>query len=191
VRIGCLEVHRFPIRLSELVPELSKADALSWTSLVMKLFSDVLAESVDIENTARLDLLQSKLRALGNRKGKQTDEDTFDVEDDDEVIVQTPFGRGRTLENRTDRHVNLQGGNDFEVVTTVIALDFGATLFRPATAPMKPPPSEKVNSTPGRDLALSGVPFEINGKSSTDGMTHVLSSLFLISHHETLYFSAE
>jgi hypothetical protein len=156
VRISCRELRRFPLRVAEILPELSETEATSWTALILKLFSEIISENVAIQNTARQELVESKQKALVERNGKYSDSVELD---DEEVIVNTTFGRGRLLKKRVDKY----SGVGVKVVVEVeeITLDFGATLYRPATGLVQALSS---SDEPAKPSPLDGVPFEINGE---------------------------
>jgi hypothetical protein len=157
VRISCREIRRFPSRVAEILPELSETEAMSWTSLIVKLFSEILAENVTIQNTARLELVESKQKAIDERNGKYSDSISLD---DEELRMNTPFGRGRMLKKRTDKYVEL----GVEVAMNVMTLDFGATLYRPATGSVQALSSNAQANLSPDPHPLDSVPFEINGE---------------------------
>lgn len=159
VRIACREMHRFPLRIVEVLPTLPEAEARNWTVLVLQLFAEVLSENVVIEDSARRELVDSKQRAIGERKGKQSADSSFDDED---AMVDTPFGSGRIITKRTDDYE--KAGVD--VITEVIKLDFGATLYRPVTGAQQGSTSKKKQAKSSLEAPPrleDGVPFEING----------------------------
>jgi hypothetical protein len=158
VRISCREIRRFPLRVAEILPELSETEATSWTSLILKLFSEIISENVAIQHTARQELVESKQKALDERNGKYSDSVSLD---DEEVIVNTPFGRGRLLKKRTDKDSEVGVGVGVEVEVDEITLDFGATLYRPATGLVQALSS---SDEPAKPSPLDGVPSEIDGE---------------------------
>jgi hypothetical protein len=156
VRISCREIRRFPLRVAEILPELSETEVTSWTSLILKLFSEIISENAAIQNTARQELVKLKQKALVERNGKFSDSVSLD---DEEVIMNTPFGRGRLLKKRTDKYSEV--GVEVVVEVDVITLDSGATLYRPATGLVQALSS---GDEPAKASPLDGVPFEINGE---------------------------
>jgi hypothetical protein len=156
VRISCREIRRFPLRVAEVLPELSETEATSWTSLILKLFIEIISENAASQNNGRQELVELKQKALVERNGKYSDSETLD---DEEVIVNTLFGRGRLLKKRTDKYS--EGGVKVVVDVNVIALDSGATLYRPATELVQDLSS---SDEPAKPFPLDSVPFEINGE---------------------------
>lgn len=142
--------------MAEILPELSETEATRWTSLVLKLFSEIISENAANQNTARQELVELKQKALVERNGKYSDSVSLD---DEEVVVNTLFGRGRLLKKRTDKYSEV--GVKVVVEVDVIALDSGATLYRPATGLVRALSS---SDKPAKPSPLDGVPFEINGE---------------------------
>jgi len=175
VRTSCREVHRFSLRLAEWLPALGKKDAIDWASLALTLYSDLLAQSVDIEDAARHNLLQLKKKAYVDRIQSDSDEedDLGGKEDNDYGAIHTPFGRGRILRMRKDSYPAVGDQAGMELVMNVITLDFGATLFSPASGsaqhladdeiakPINKEPSSEVGQVP--EKAENGIPNEVNG----------------------------
>lgn len=161
VRISCREMQRFPLRAAEVLPSLSESEASCWTSSVLQLFSDVLSENVAIEDGTRQQLVKSKHKAVGQRKGKHPSSASLE---DFEAVVDTPYGRGRVTKSRTDKYPEAKA----EVEMKVVVLDSGATLYRPATESDLSPPitgTQQDEASPvGRVARADGVPFEIDGK---------------------------
>lgn len=145
VRISCRELYRLSSRLflDKALQSMSSNDRDRWTSLLLVLFSDLLAESLDAEIKVRSNLLAMKEKAGLERKDKD-DDCELDFE-----VVKTPFGRGRLV----DRHrKNKYPGA--EIAVDVIELDFGATLFQPVRS---------VNQNPKDSIDLD-IPTEVDGK---------------------------
>jgi len=125
VRTACRELYRLPRRvfLDAEFRELETSDQQAWSSLILSSFSELLAQSVTFEESARRILLELKEKTSFDRKDK---EDADSVGDLDYEVVQTQFGRGRLVNRkRKDRHA---GG--VEIAVNVVELDFG-TLFQP------------------------------------------------------------
>ncbi|KAL7559104.1 hypothetical protein ACA910_017516 [Epithemia clementina (nom. ined.)] len=124
VRVSCREMQRFSTRLAGMFVKMEKADATTWASLVLELFAGVIRENVKIENGVRDGLLSRRREYLGRG---QTDSTRSHLNTQGE-IRNTPFGRGRLLKVR---HEGFDGSG--ELVTNVIKLNFGGTLYLPET----------------------------------------------------------
>ena len=174
VRTSCREFHRFSLRLAEKLGALNKNDAIDWVSLALTLYSELLSQSVEIEDAARHELLQLKNKAYVDRIRSDSDEeDTLGGEDDEDITVDTPYGRGRILMKRKDSYAEVGDETGMKVVMNVIALDFGATLYSPATSTARPLTDREESSQnlnePSSEVGLAsekgenGIPIEVNG----------------------------
>jgi len=164
VRIACREFHRFPLRVLAKLPNLSKEEQPAWASTIFDGVTETLNQLVDIENGIHDELVRMKLAAYGI--SSNDDEDA--VEDDSQsavdVIVYTPFGKGVQVGKRNDTF-KLPSGEYETMVMTVIKLDFGGTLYRPAPGstklhPAPTPPPETPVKKPPRSEPSSVVPKE-------------------------------
>jgi len=138
VRIACLEVNRFSMRLADAIPAMDPSEAINWTSSLLVLFSELIKDSVQKEKMIQRSLTQSKDKELHDRKSGDPLSDSLDHGLDHERAADgsiiTNFGRGTLLHKRLsvlrDAH-----GKEINIVTKVIRLDFGATLFEPVVQP--------------------------------------------------------
>lgn len=155
VRVACREVHRLTSRLSGSAP-MSKAAVASpqvWAPVITTLFSDLIALNVEREETTQTELARSKRRALLKKKEEDSDEDSLDEDEDEDSIV-TPYGRGKLVKRRINHFRRPRTGADLKVVTSVVKLEFGATLFLPVVdGPISPRTS------------VDGIPIEVSGTS--------------------------
>jgi hypothetical protein len=162
VRIVCRELHRLPCRFSEEFSELAKEEIRPWVRLIFDLYSELLAESVETQAASQQDLTELKDTLSLDQKDKEADE--LDRDDEvDEVIVYTPYGRGRLIEKRKDVYPDPSTGTNLEFLMNVVALDFGATLYRPVPGTMTRRPSERqlVQGTEA-NVVDSGIPTEVS-----------------------------
>lgn len=160
VRIACRELYRLPRRafLDNEFRELETSEQQAWASLIMSLFSELLAQSVTFEDSARRILLELKEKTLFDRKEKG---DADSVGDLDYEVVHTQFGRGRLVNRkRKDRYA---GG--VEIAVNVVKLDFG-TLFQPL------PDMKSGRATVGQEDANS-IPSEVDGMCSFNRETAI------------------
>lgn len=132
VRIVCKELYRLSQRMFDKAElnDLGKDDQMIWASLVLNLFTEILAVSVRIEDAARQSLLDLREQASIDRRHLETEEDDFF----DQRLIETPFGRGRVTRVRKDSYHNSADGDTTEVAVNVVGLDFGATLYQPEQA---------------------------------------------------------
>lgn len=156
VRIACREFHRLPCRIGEALTGLEDEDRVLWSTTILDSFSNLISESVNKESQTEEQLLRLKQKALLDKKAGDSDEDSLDsdkVERDEERIV-TPFGHGMLLGKRQSVFRKGSAGPELTVTTSVIKLDFGATLFLPS-----------VDRDPQSPTTLqNGVPLEVSGK---------------------------
>jgi hypothetical protein len=115
VRIASAELHRLSERLATEYESstLQRDEQAAWSSIMIHLFSDFLAQSLDDEESLRLELLHygmKKSKAISDEK-KNTD-------------VETAFGNGKLVESRKQADTCQQ--------IDVISLEFGGVLYRPA-----------------------------------------------------------
>lgn len=156
--------------------DLAKSDQMKWVSLVLNLFSDVLAVSTQIEDAARHNLLELKEQASIDRKQLETD---IDDESFDQRLIETPFGRGRIVRIRNDCYAAPAGVEGIKVAMNIVELDFGATLYQPIQG--------SLSKTANRDTAQSvsnGIPSEVNGTfASSDTRMPACSIVTNFSSH--------
>lgn len=140
IRIACREVYRLPHRLYHdkefnLLPHEERE---AWTSLLFKLYCDILGCSLNIEDSTKQELLESKEKAFLGKHGNDNNDD-FDDLDKEEIEIDTPYGSGRLIDTvvRSGTHIE------------VIHLHFGATLYRPAAPRLE---------------ANTAIPSEVSGK---------------------------
>jgi hypothetical protein len=165
VRISCRELYRLPRRMFDDVEfsDLAKSDQMIWISLILNLFSDLLAESVEIEDAARQGLIDLKEQASIGRKHLETDNSCLDDDLFDPRSIDTPFGRGRLASVRKDFHPDPAGGVGTELAVNIVELDFGATLYQPAQSSLSQVPSVNLLNVATR------IPSEVN---STYTLSH-------------------
>lgn len=122
VRAACRELHRFPQRVIDAADKLGPDEALSWVSVIWRIFTDLLDHSLTIEQTVQSDLLTYKMIALGI-----ADDSSRGLDPPKKVTskITTPYGRGRLQEQRTVKYE----GQDAEYVVNVVRLGFGGTLY--------------------------------------------------------------
>lgn len=152
VRIACRELYRLPRRvlMDRDFLYLVSSEQQAWSSLFVSSFSDILAQSVDIEEIARRDLLDLKDKSLFDRREKGDADSDGDL---DYEVVQTPFGKGRLVNpKRKDRYPE-----GVEIPVNVVDLDYG-TLFQPL------PNVEERRSSSHEDF--NSIPSEVEGKFS-------------------------
>ncbi|GKY96543.1 hypothetical protein MPSEU_000613900 [Mayamaea pseudoterrestris] len=161
VRISCREIRRCLIRLSSWVQERDNAEASFWASTVLSMFSRVLSRSLETEEATMKYLIRAKTNAMSRGKVEELDQSDQSNTPAAAGRVNTPFGKGTVLETKTaifnhmsnglspkgksespkqrfkirDYFGNQQAieelsGGTF-VTTSVIELDFGATLYQP------------------------------------------------------------
>ena len=129
VRIACRELYRLPHRvlMDREFLDLASSEQQAWSSLFVASFSEILAQSVDMEEIARRELLDLKDKSLFDRREKGDADSDGDL---DYEVVKTPFGRGR-LVNPKRKDVYPEG---VEIPVNVVDLDYG-TLFQPLPNP--------------------------------------------------------
>jgi Domain of unknown function (DUF1981) len=125
VRVSCGEVHRLAYRLCDMVGTLNHRDVVAWASAILELSSDLISDSVDIENMARKKLVRLRQEVEKKRKPEASANEEG-MGKSSLRPMKTPFGEGRVKETRVDRY---QDGIQIEI--NVVDLDFGAVLFSP------------------------------------------------------------
>lgn len=133
VRIACREFHRFPLKLLARLPELEPSESEAWASSVLIGISDTLSQIATVETRLHEELVRSKLKAYGISSEEDNDGEAGEFV---EVIMYTPFGKGRLVNKRSDAY-KVDGGDYVTVMMNVIELDYGATLYRPAPGTTK------------------------------------------------------
>jgi hypothetical protein len=131
VRIACQETWRFPARLAERLDSLPGAAAKLWASDVLAFLSDIIAENAQREKNTHRELLRAKKQALIYRRGIEVDDSEFEDDEDEVEIIETPYGMGEVKEKRTWRARNAQGSSEVRLITNVVKLEFGGTLYQP------------------------------------------------------------
>ena len=145
VRIACRETHRLALRLSNdydysMLPNEEK---VVWSELILNFFADLISESVILEETYRVGLLNLRFGNIGNTMKEEPSNIIQDVVPVENSIVQTPYGRGTKL-NRKLVNVEDEGDGKTHFFMEEIALDFGAKLFRPEFVAISPPKIDTV-----------------------------------------------
>lgn len=132
VRIACGEIGRYPQRLLDARARLKDDDSIGWAVTICKFFANILSKSVSIEQATSEELIKAKLQAYGIRDEDEVPEDhaTMNGNADVEVIVDSPYGKGKLVEKRKDQ-VTSESGSETSLVIDVIDLDSGANLDRP------------------------------------------------------------
>ena len=160
VRIACKEFHRFPLRLLVAIPSLDREDSTSWAASVFDCIADSLLKIVTIETRIHEELVRLKLKAYGIAGDDEEGSDEDDGGSPVEVILYTPYGKGKVVEKRNDMY-KLADGTHVSTLINVIELDFGGTLYRPAAGSTKHhagpsvEPTKKhkaIGNIPGRDF---------------------------------------
>jgi len=162
VRVACCEIGRFPERFLAALPGLSNDDAVEWTATIFTCFSDLLSSSVAIERAIEEELIKAKFQVYGipseeGMAGELPHDDSINGDSDVEVIVYTPYGKGRIVEKRRDRR-EYGKGKFMTLIMNVIKLDSGATLFRPAHGSIKHYEAPKIQEKPAEEQPLAAAP---------------------------------
>ena len=135
IRVACRELHRFPQRLLKAMPALGKDEIAAWSTLFAKDMASTLSSVVVIETGITEELLRLKLESIGI-SGDEEEEEPIDQAEEAKstinTVVETPFGEGRIIEHRTDTFSD-GGGGSIAVMTDVVQLESGATLYRPSS----------------------------------------------------------
>ncbi len=136
IRVACRELHRFSQRLLKAMPALGKDEIAAWSTLFAKDMASTLSSVVVIETGITEELLRLKLESIGISRDDEEEEEPIDKAEEGEstmnTIVETPFGAGKIIEQRTDTYSN-GGGGSIAVTTDVVQLASGATLYRPSS----------------------------------------------------------
>jgi hypothetical protein len=136
IRVACRELYRFPQRLFDAMSVLGEQDVTAWSTLLIKDMASTLSNVVTIETGITEELLRLKLESIGISAEEDNEEPSDPAEEPEtsviDTVVQTPFGEGRIVEQRTDTFSD-GGGGRIEVKTDVVQLESGATLYRPSS----------------------------------------------------------
>jgi hypothetical protein len=132
VRISCKEIQRLSKRLAgtnnpAVFPEKEKS---IWSSLLHNFFSDLLAECLEQEEHLKVELLRLRMGNFDSIQPKSSESSPVPISDELKEMLRTPFGNGR-LKNRRKSYFSAEQGARVNIVMDEIALDFGATLYRP------------------------------------------------------------
>jgi hypothetical protein len=148
VRVACREMHRMAIRLNVHIVERDCAERIAWIQAVLEGITSSMSLLVDIETCLKEKLIRSKSLVYGpksmtNGEGKPLNAASAKQEEEEElgevvadVIVYTPYGKGRLIRRRKDSFL-CTNGDRHVVIMNVIKLDFGGTLYRPAIGTSK------------------------------------------------------
>mmetsp|Transcript_2992 Transcript_2992/g.4104 ORF Transcript_2992/g.4104 Transcript_2992/m.4104 type:complete len:1856 (-) Transcript_2992:123-5690(-) len=140
VRIGCHELGRIPDVVFDASSSLTEQEAIEWPNTLCLSFSDTLTKNVVSAGMAHEELVECKLAALGIPKEKK---DTTEKKESTDVkeIVNTPYGKGRVVGKRKDKHV--VGGVEKSVNITVVEMESGATMYGPIVQEKKDQKAQK------------------------------------------------
>lgn len=143
VRIACTALNRMATRVfeSNAFSNLSNEDRSIWASSLLLLFSNILIDSIQIEKTARVNLLALKKELQ------------LDMTNDDESFLDTPYGAGRVVTVRNDLYTDPITQLTKVIPMNIIELDFGAILYQPLSGQ----PTQT-------DTSQRGIPYEVDGK---------------------------
>jgi hypothetical protein len=143
VRIACTALNKMATRVfaSDAFGKLSTEDRAIWASSLLLLFSDILNGSIQIEKTAKANLLVLKKELQ------------LDMTNDDESFLDTPYGAGRVVSVRNDLYTDPISQLTKVIPMNIIELDFGAILYQPLSGQ----PTQT-------DTSQRGIPFEVDGK---------------------------
>lgn len=131
VRISCREINRFAIHLKSLILTLKSEEHMAWVSAMLKTFASVLSRLVMIETSIKDELIRVKSIAYGPDESVKSEPQVELGKMETEIIVYTPFGRGKLTERREDKYM-CKNDTNCTYVKDIIQLDFGGTLYRPA-----------------------------------------------------------
>lgn len=136
IRVACREIYRFPQRLLDAMPVLGEEEVTLWSTLLFKDMASTLSNVVTIETGITKELLRLKLESIGVSSDDDDEADPSDPAEETQAsrigtIVETSFGEGRIVEQRTDTFSD-GGGGSITVDTDVVKLNSGATLYRPS-----------------------------------------------------------
>lgn len=145
VRIACKEFHRFPLRILVEMPILRDDEGTAWAASVFDSISDSLMKIVSIETRIHEELLRLKLKAYGIAGDDEDEEDEGEIPVV-EVILYTPYGKGKLVGKRNDVY-KLVDGNYVTTTINIIELEFGGALYRPAAGSTKHHSAPTVKST--------------------------------------------
>lgn len=159
VRVACKEFHRFPLRMLTAIPNLEIEEGLSWAASVFDSIADSLMKIVTIETRIHEELLRLKLKAYGIAGEEEDDEEG---ESPVEVILYTPYGKGKLVGKRSDVF-KLADGTYVTTTINIIELEFGGMLYRPAAGSTKHHEAPSVKPKLAHGLGSDFVP-----KSSRD-----------------------
>ena len=139
IRVACRELRRFPQRLFDaMTTMLGENEVAAWSELFCKDMASTLSNVVTIETGIHEELLRLKLEAIGI-SGDEEEVPSDPAQPEAclvDSVVETPYGKGRVVEQRTDTFSD-GGGGIIAVVTDVVQLDTGATLYRQAPGSMQ------------------------------------------------------
>lgn len=147
-RIACHELIQIPKRVFAEVDfsDLPQSEQEAWVSVVLKSYQDILSSSVALEESLRKTLLDAK----GPQSvSPSVDDMDFDAADQRTSSISTPFGHGK-VKSVIETFYQQDRVN---VSTTVIELDFGATLYQ-----------SSIEGSAADNTEVEGIPLEVDGK---------------------------
>lgn len=138
VRVACREFHRLPLQLKGYLPNLPLDEHGAWAATVFSSIASTMSQIVDVETGIKEELIRTKFEAYGlaalNGEAFHDQEEPEEEEVGEvsaEVIMYTPYGKGRLVERRKELF-ECPSGEYETFVMNAIKLDFGGTLYRPA-----------------------------------------------------------
>jgi hypothetical protein len=135
VRISCREILRLARRLASDCDHsaISDHEKIAWSSVVLNFYSDLLAESVSMEEKFRLALLSSRVNTTPIKRETKIKKKRIRKPDIvSEMIFYTQYGKGKLVNRRIYSYFNISDRSKVDIVMDEIALDFGALLYRPS-----------------------------------------------------------
>lgn len=161
VRVACREFHRFPCKLKEHLSCLPLSERQAWTSTICNSIANTLLQIVALETGIKEELVRAKMEAYGpaalntmSFHDEPEEEELGEVAGD--IIMYTPFGKGRLVERRRQKY-DLDSGAYETFIMNCIKLEFGGTLYRPASGTLK--------IYKHKTEAISAPPPESNGRA--------------------------
>lgn len=151
VRITCRELVRLTKRLDE-YSNMESSEFANWPEAVLSLFCQLMSESVLRESLSKEELINMKNKAMMERRGSIAREEV--VENDIGEVITTPFGRGVVKDWKKYRVAASGSEGPTEIITLVIALDFGGTLYQP----------QSNISSAKSTTRMNGIPTEVTGE---------------------------
>lgn len=119
-RVGCKELRRASKEIKKSISKMGHDDVTAWGKLLCSNVSDCLNQNTKFEETIYEEFSGRHRSVIDRSRSPSTTEEEI-------IGLATPYGRGRVVTRRIDRHK----GDISATVMREVTLEWGATLYGP------------------------------------------------------------